>query len=48
VVADKKQINAKVSAKKGKGSQSSDLSEIEWSEEEDSPKKGRSRSKSMI
>jgi hypothetical protein len=33
---------AKVSTKKRKGSQSSDLSEIEWSEEEDSPKKGGS------
>jgi hypothetical protein len=45
-MADKKQVKAKVSAKKGKGSQSSDLSEIELSEEEDSPKKGISRSKS--
>ena len=40
MIADKTQVKAKVSMKKRKGSQSSDLSEIEWSEQEDSPKKG--------
>ena len=45
MMADKKQVKAKVSTKKRKGSQSSDLSEIEWSEDKDSPKKGGSNSK---
>jgi hypothetical protein len=40
---DKKQVKAKGFTKKREGSQSSDLSEIEWSDEVgDFPKKGNS------
>jgi len=42
VVPDKKQVKPKVSTKKRKGSQSSDISEIEWSEDKGSPMKGSS------
>jgi hypothetical protein len=41
-MADKKQVKSKASTKKRKGSQSSDLSEIEWSDDEFFTKKNSS------